>query len=407
MSSNQQSMATPHTRATNGVSKNIYFLTIAVVAVISFVAGTRGNEILGAIAPVLGFKVETGTLDLATVQKTYQELKANYDGQLDEAKLIDGASRGMVEAAGDQYTVFMDAKEAAEFNNDLSGKIGGGIGAEVGMRNDQPTIIRVIDGNPAAKAGLMAGDVIVGINGESTGNWTVSKTVEKIRGDVDTTVKVSVVRGNEPKEFTVTRAIVNNPSIQSSVSNGVGTLTISRFDNETSQLARQAAQTFKQQNVRAVILDLRGNGGGYLTAAQDVAGLWLKDQVVVSERTNGKVTEELKSGGDPILAGLPTVVLVNASSASASEIVAGALQDHKAATLIGEKTFGKGTVQKVIDLGAGTILKVTVARWYTPNGKNITKEGIAPDQAVELKAEDVNAGRDPQLDAAKKQLGES
>jgi carboxyl-terminal processing protease len=407
VSSNQQSMAAPLARSANGISKNIYFLTIAVVAVISFVAGTRGNEILGAIAPVLGFKVETGTLNLATVQKAYQELKANYDGPLDEAKLIDGASRGMVAAAGDQYTVFMDAKEASDFNDDLTGKIGGGIGAEVGTRNDRPTIIRVIEGNPAAKAGLMAGDIIVGINDESASDWTVSKTVEKIRGEVDTTVKVSVIRGTEAKDFTITRAVVNNPSIQSSVTNGIGTLTISRFDNETSKLARQAAQSFKQQNVRGIILDLRGNGGGYLTAAQDVAGLWLKDQVVVSERVNGKVTEELKSGGDPILAGIPTVVLVNASSASASEIVAGALQDHKAAKLVGEKTFGKGTVQKVIDLGAGTILKVTVARWYTPNGKNITKEGIAPDQKVDLTAEDVNAGRDPQLDAAKKQLGEN
>jgi carboxyl-terminal processing protease len=131
----------------------------------------------------------------------------------------------------------------------------------------------------------------------------------------------------------------------------------------------------------------------------------LNDKVVVSERTNGKVVDELKSGNNALLAGIPTVVLVNGSSASASEIVAGALQDHKAATLVGEKTFGKGTVQKVIDLGAGTILKVTIARWYTPNGKNITKEGITPDQAVELKAEDVNAGKDPQLDAAKQRLG--
>lgn len=404
VSSNNHSMATPLERS-SGISKNVYILTIAVVAVISFVAGTRGNEILGVIAPVLGFKVETGTLDLSSVQKTYQELKANYDGKIDESKLIDGASRGLVEAAGDQYTVFMDAKEAKEFNDDLSGQIGGGIGAEIGLRNEAPTIIRILPGNPAEKAGLLAGDVIIGVNDESTGTWTATKTAEKIRGAVDTTVKVKVMRSSEEKDFTVTRAIVNNPSIQSSVENGIGKLTISRFDSETAELAQKAAQTFKQQNVRGVILDLRGNGGGYLTAAQDVAGLWLNGKPVVSERTNGKVVEELKSGNNALLTGIPTVVLVNGSSASASEIVAGALQDHKAATLIGEKTFGKGTVQKVLDLGAGTILKVTVARWYTPNGKNITKEGISPDQVIELKAEDANAGRDPQMDAAKKQLG--
>jgi carboxyl-terminal processing protease len=403
MSSNNQSMATPLARPT-GISKNVFFLTIGIVAVVSFIAGTRGNEILGVVAPALGFKVETGTLDLASVQKTYQELEANYDGTLDKSKLVDGASRGLVAAAGDQYTVFMDQKEASEFNNDLSGNIGGGVGAEIALRNDVPTIIRILPGNPAEKAGLLAGDIIISVNDEATTGWTATKTAEKIRGQVDTTVKIKVVRSAEEKTFTVTRATVSNPSVQASVENGIGTLTISRFDNETSDLARKAAQSFKQQNVRGVILDVRGNGGGYLTAAQDVAGLWLDNKTVVTERTNGKVVDELKSGGNPVLAGIPTVVLVNGSSASASEIVAGALQDNKAATLIGEKTFGKGTVQKVIDLGAGTILKVTIARWYTPNGKNITKEGISPDQAVELKAEDANAGRDPQLDAAKKQL---
>jgi carboxyl-terminal processing protease len=403
MSSNNQSMATPLARPT-GISKNVFFLTIGIVAVVSFIAGTRGNEILGVVAPALGFKVETGTLDLASVQKTYQELQANYDGTLDKSKLVDGASRGLVAAAGDQYTVFMDQKEASEFNNDLSGNIGGGVGAEIALRNDVPTIIRILPGNPAEKAGLLAGDIIISVNDEATTGWTATKAAEKIRGQVDTTVKIKVLRSAEEKTFTVTRATVNNPSVQASVQNGIGTLTISRFDNETSDLARKAAQSFKQQNVRGVILDVRGNGGGYLTAAQDVAGLWLDNKTVVTERTNGKVVDELKSGGNPVLAGIPTVVLVNGSSASASEIVAGALQDNKVATLIGEKTFGKGTVQKVIDLGAGTILKVTIARWYTPNGKNITKEGISPDQAVELKAEDANAGRDPQLDAAKKQL---
>ncbi len=383
---------------------------------ISFVAGTRGSEIMGAIAPVLGFKVETGTLDLKSVQKTYQELKLNYDGKLDEAALIDGASRGLVAAAGDQYTVFMDAKEAQAFNDDLSGNIGGGIGAEIGSRNNLPTIIRILPGNPAEKAGLLAGDVIIAVNDEPSADWTATKAAEKIRGAVDTTVKIKVMRASEEKNFTITRATISNPSVQSSVSNGIGILTIGRFDDETSSLARKAAAEFRNQNVRGVVLDLRGNGGGYLNSAQDVSGLWLNNQVVVSERTNGKVVDELKSGTNAILAGIPTVVLVNGGSASASEIVAGALQDHKAATLIGEKTFGKGTVQKVINLsGSGTLLydasnaggpllKVTIARWYTPNGKNITKEGISPDQTIELKAEDANAGRDPQLEAAKKKL---
>jgi carboxyl-terminal processing protease len=383
-----------------GISKNVFFLSIALTTLVGFVAGTRSNELLALVAPVVGIKVETGTLELKSLQSTYQQLKANYDGSLDTQKLIEGASRGLVAAAGDQYTVYMDAKEADDFNKDLSGDIGGGIGAEIGVRNDHPTIIRVLDNHPAQRAGLQAGDVVVTVNDQAASDWTADKTANTIRGEVGTTLKLTVLRDEKTENFTITRAIVNNPSVESKVENGLGILTISRFDNETETLAKTAAENFKVQNVRGVILDLRGNGGGYLTAAQGVAGMWLKDQVVVSERANGKVVDELRSGKSALLAGIPTVVLVNGASASASEIVAGALQDYSAATLIGEKTFGKGTVQKVIDLGAGTQLKVTVARWYTPKGKNITKEGIKPNQSVELKAADVNAGKDPQLDAA-------
>ena len=194
---------------------------------------------------------------------------------------------------------------------------------------------------------------------------------------------------------------MTNPSVYSKVVDGIGIMTITRFDDQTGKLARSAAQSFKSQNVTSVILDLRGNGGGYLTAAQDVSGIWLNNKTVVSERTNGKVVDELKSGTNTILEGVPTVVLVNASSASASEITAGALQDHGAAKLVGEKTFGKGSVQKLITLPQEAELKVTIAKWYTPNGKNISKQGISVDKEATLTADDVNAGRDPQLEAAK------
>jgi carboxyl-terminal processing protease len=179
---------------------------------------------------------------------------------------------------------------------------------------------------------------------------------------------------------------------------------ISRFDQDTGSLARQAAESFKSQGVTGVVLDLRDDGGGYLDAAKDVASLWLTDKIVVTEKTNGKVTDEIRTSGTPVLAGIKTVVLVNGGSASASEIVAGALQDYKVATLVGEKTFGKGTVQKLITLPDGRQLKVTIARWYTPNGKNITKEGISPDKTVQLTTGDINAGRDPQADAARMSL---
>ncbi len=400
MSSHQQSMATPLSPRSNVVSKKVYFLTIAVVAVIGFAAGTRGTQIIGAVAPVLGFKAASSTIDLSEVQKTYAQLQANYEGTLDTKALVDGASRGLVAAAGDKYTVFMDSKEAAAFNDDLTGTIGGGVGAEIGVRNDKPTIVRVLAGNPAEKAGLLGGDVIVKVNDQSTDSWTADKTATAIRGDVGTTVKISILRGSDAKDFTVTRATVSDPSVHAKVQGDTGILTISRFDGQTGDLARKAAQSFVQQHVKNVVLDLRGNGGGYLTAAQDVAGLWLDKKIVVTERVGGKITNTITSIDNPLLAGLPTAVLVDGNSASASEIVAGALQDYKVATLVGAKTFGKGTVQKVLNLDAGSILKVTIAHWYTPNGKNISKEGIEPNTKVTITPADVNAGNDPQLDAA-------
>jgi carboxyl-terminal processing protease len=319
--------------------------------------------------------------------------------------LIDGANKGLVAAAGDQYTLYMNKSDAQAFNDDLSGNIGAGIGAEIGLRSGKVTIVRTLKDNPAIKAGLEAGDIVTAINDESTTDMTVEQAVAKIRGEDGTTVKLAIIRGTEVKEFTVTRAVINNPSVTSTVDGTLGTMTISRFDDQTAELARVAAQEFKQKGVTHIILDLRGNGGGYLTAAQSVAGLWLSDKIVVSERTNGKTTSELRSGSNALLAGISTVVLVNSGSASASEIVAGALQDYGVAKLVGEKTFGKGSVQKLIDLPGGAQLKVTVARWYTPNGHNINKEGIAPDQTAPLTADDINTGRDPQLDKAKEVLG--
>lgn len=380
-------------------------LILACTAIIGYAAGTRNDQIASIVGPALGFKVTTGSLDLASVQATYRQLKSNYDGNLDDQALINGASRGLVAAAGDQFTIYMDKKEAEEFNKDLSGDIGGGIGAEIGSRSNKPTVIRTLDGTPAQRAGLLAGDVIVAVNDQSTEDWSIDDTVSKIRGEVGTTVKIKVYRGSDTKDFDITREKITSPSVDSKIDGNTGVITMRRFDETTTDLARQAAQDFKDKKVKGVILDLRGNGGGLLTAARDVAGIWLNDKVVVSERTNGKTTDEQRSGTNAILAGVPTVVLVNGSSASASEIVAGALQDYGAATLVGEKTYGKGSVQKLIELPNGSVLKVTIARWYTPKGKNINKQGISPDETVKLSAADANAGRDPQMAAALTRLG--
>lgn len=383
------------------VSQGVFLASLVLVAVISFAAGMRSDELYHIVAPIFGVKVAKQPLNTEIMNEVYRELVANYDGDLDIDKLSDGAARGMTKAVGDDYTSFMDKKEAAEFNKDLNGEISG-IGAEIGMRGLQPTVLRVIDDSPAKKAGLKAGDVFVAVNGTSVAGETAGDVADKVTGEAGTTVKLTMRRSGESLDFSITRAQINDPSVRWSVSDNVGILTISRFDENTGSLARKAASEFISKGVKSIIVDLRNNGGGYLTAAQEVVSLWLDDgKVVVTEKSRGKVTDTIKASGNPTLKGRKTIVLVNGNSASSSEIVAGALKDYQVATLVGEKTFGKGTVQKVINLSDGRILKVTVARWYTPHDRNITKEGIQPNQTVKMSSDDTNAGRDPQMVRAK------
>ena len=383
------------------VSQSVFLASLVLAIIVSFAAGTRSEEIYQIAAPIFGIKVAKQPLDTEVMKEAYRQLAANYDGDLDANKLSDGAARGMVKAVGDDYTTFLDKEEAAEFNKSLNGEVSG-IGAEIGVRNLQPTVLRVLDDSPAKKAGLKTGDIFVAVNGTSVAGETASGVADKVTGEAGTTVKLTMRRGSESLDFSITRAQISDPSVRWSVSDDVGILTISRFDDNTGSLARKAAKEFIDKGVKSVIVDLRNNGGGYLTAAQEVASLWLDSgKTVVTEKSRGQVTETVKASGNPTLKGKKTIVLVNSSSASASEIVAGALKDYQAATLVGEKTFGKGTVQKVINLSDDRILKVTVARWYTPQDRNITKEGIQPNQTVKMSSDDNNAGRDPQMARAK------
>ncbi len=387
------------------LTPTLMFLSVTLALIVGYAIGTYHYRVEATVGGLFGYNMHDGSIDLSSLEQTYNMLASNYDGKIDKTKLIQGANQGMVDAVGDKYTVYMSPQESTDFNDSLTGNIGGGIGAEIGLRNDKVTILRALNDNPAKAAGMMSGDIVTNINDESITGWSVDKAVGKIRGEVGTTVKITILRGTETKEFTITRATINNPSVDSSVAGGVGTITISRFDEQTGRLARAAAEDFKKQNVKAVILDLRNNGGGYVDAAKDVASLWLDNKTIVSERRGNATTDTVKSTGESILAGLPTVVLVNSNSASASEIVSGALQDYKAAKIVGEQTFGKGSVQKLMDLNGGAQLKVTIAKWYTPNGLNISKKGITPDIKATLSQADANAGADPQMDAAMKALG--
>lgn len=342
--------------------------SIVVAILVGFLVGMRSND----------FFISDNSL--APLKETYKALQANYDGKLDDKKLIEGASRGMVQAAGDPYTVFFDKKEAAEFEKDLDGEFSG-IGAELGKKDDKLVIISALDSSPAQEAGLLPNDVITAVNSEETTGWSVEKAVSKIRGEKGTSVKLSIVRDGEVSEVNIVRDTITDPSVKLEEKGDVGIIRISRFGEDTASKTRAAAEKFA--NKKAVVVDLRGNGGGYLQSAKEIASLWLDEgQTVVSERSGGQTRQSYKAEGDNVLKDVPTVVLINQGSASASEILAGALQDHGAAKIVGEQSFGKGSVQDVIDLRNGAKLKVTIARWFTPNGKNISKHGITPDVVV-------------------------
>ena len=295
----------------------------------------------------------------------------------------------------------MDPTEVAEFDKSMKGDIGGGVGAEIGMRSKHPTIIRLLDDSPAKDAGVKVDDIIVSVNEQSVSGLTVEQVVSKVRGEVGTEVKLGLVRGDEQKTISVTRRQVTAPTVEQEIIGKTGILTVHMFNDDTGRLARAAAEQFVAQGVDKVILDLRGNGGGTVTAAQALAGLWLDNQPLMTERRGGKIDKTIKTTGKPLLGDKKTIVLINGGSASASEIVAGALSEYDKATLVGEKSYGKGSVQAMVQLSDGSMLKVTTARWYTPKGATIDGKGIDPSIEVKLTAEDFDAGRDPQLEKAK------
>lgn len=371
------------------------------VAVVAFVAGNNTTD----LAALIRGKSGPSNLDLSSVQDLYDQLRVNFDGPLDSQKLIDGAKHGLVAAAGDPHTVYFTAKEASQFMDDVNNTFSG-IGAEIGKQGDKLVVVSPLDGSPAKSAGLKSGDVVAKVNNESTDGWSVEQAVSKIRGPALTTVKLTVVRDGQVKEISITRQDITAPSVTHKVIDGnIGYLRISTFAKNTADDARAAAQDLKSKHVKSIILDLRSNGGGYLDAGQGVASLWVGDnQTVMTERTDGKVTTKLTGLGDPILAGLPTVVLVDGGTASASEIVSAALRDNGKAKLVGTKTYGKGTVQEPIELKDGGVLKVTVHHWYTPNDQSIDGNGLKPDKEVKPTAQDVKNQNDVQLKAAEQLL---
>ena len=375
----------------------------AIMAVLGVAIGVNWNNWSGKFAPYLGFgKNESSDIDWSELNEVYNKLSSTYNGDISKEDIIEGAKKGLVASLGDVYTVYMDSKEAADFYADLHGDVGSGIGIEMGLRDGYVRVLRTLPDNPARKAGILAGDIIYKVNGEDVYALSAEEISKKVRGETGTEVTVTVVRDGEEKSFTMKRETINNVSAYVEYDGKTAIITVTRFDNDTGSKVQEFVKEFNDKGINKVILDLRNNGGGYVAAAQDLLSLWLDgEKVLIQKSKHFGNTSSSSSSGKAALKDIKTIVLVNGSTASASEIVAGALQDYGKATIVGETTYGKGVVQNLENLSDAAVLKVTTAEWYTPNDRSINKTGITPDVEVERSYEDINTMRDPQMDKAK------
>ena len=370
-----------------------------ITLIFGFAVGLKFPAIWNDVKPFFGFR-KSVELDFSSLQEVYDELVFNFDGALDRQRLLEGAKRGLVAEAGDPYTAYLTPEENRAFQASLSGDVGAGIGVEIGVRDGRVLILRTLPDNPAVRGGVQKLDEIVAVNDENVEGKDADFVAARVRGSAGSEVKVTVRRGGKLMDFTLTRERINNVSVTAEYKGNMAIVSIYRFDRDTPQLMREVAEHIRINNIMNIVLDLRGNGGGYVQATQEVAGFWLANQVVLTERTVTGDRILRSSGANQVLAGRNTAVLINGGTASASEILAASLSDHGAATLIGETSFGKGSMQSQVNLRHGGLLKVTIARWLTPDGLDLSKNGITPDIEVEMTLDDINALRDPQMDAA-------
>ncbi len=390
----------------------------AVLLLIGFFAGIAVAELeTESAAQILGVGHLVNTdvkppsdlpdeVDFGNFWDVWQIVQNRYVNQpVDELDMFYGAIEGVLASLGDPYSIYLDPQIAAEFESELSGTFEG-IGAEIGIKQDQLKIIAPLPDTPAERAGLMAGDAIYAIDGVDTFGMSIDEAVSRIRGEKGTEVTLLIGREGEDelREIVIVRGTIVVESVRwETVESGdvtVGVISLYQFNETSGPAFDEAVQGILLEDPDGIILDLRNNPGGFLDTAVDVAGEWVMRDVVVMEKFSDGSTRNYMSDGNARFADLPTVVLVNGGSASASEIVAGALQYHGKATIVGEQTFGKGSVQDYMEFEDGSALKLTIALWLTPGGQSIEQEGITPDETVELTAEDFDNDLDPQYDRA-------
>ena len=390
-------MTKPETRKVNLGGA---IVAAAIALVVGVFIGINWNKVSSSFLPYLGFK-SSSTNDWSSLDEVYNELNLKFDGTVDKATAIEGAKKGIAASVGDVYTTYMTAEEATDFNKSLHGDVGSGIGVVLAKRDGYIRIVRTLPDNPASKAGILSGDIIYKINGEPVYTLEADEIAAKLRGDSSTEVELTVVRDGEEKTYKLTRETINNVSAYIEYNGNTAIVHVTRFDNDTGKIVRDFTKEFSEKGVNKVILDLRDNGGGYVSAAKDLLSLWIDSKAVLIQKSS-KLPDDTTyaAHGQATLSDMKTIVLVNGGTASASEIVAGALKDYNKATIIGETTYGKGVVQQLVNLSNGTLLKVTTAHWYTPNGNTINGTGISPDKEVTRSYDDINKNLDPQLDTA-------
>jgi len=383
------------------LKKNFLLIFLVVTVLSSFGLGTWFGK-LQIVCPAC----PPEDVDFSLFWEAWKSLEENYVGksELNVEEMIYGAVEGMVKSLGDPYTVFLEPRDTEIFLEDVQGSFEG-VGMEIDIRNDQLQVVAPLEGTPAQKAGLMAGDKIRAVNGTTTADITIDQAVKMIRGPRGTEVTLTIYRESwaETRDIPIVRGMIEVPSLRWEVKEGnIAYLKLYQFSGKAGSDFNAAAIEILESGADRIILDLRNNPGGYLEISQQIAGWFLERGAVVTIEDFGDDRNEklYKAEGNGKLLSYPVVVLINQGSASASEILAGALRDNQGIMLVGETSFGKGSVQELQYLRGGSSLKITIARWLTPNGDLIAETGLEPDIEIEMTAEDFEAGLDPQLDKA-------